>query len=48
MAKNTKYKGRKCKYKHWKPPKTAPGVLMDSIDTQLTLWLVRLTSEMQS
>ena len=40
MANNTKYKGRKCKYKLWKHPKTAPGVLTDSIDTLLTLWLV--------
>ena len=30
--------GKKCKYKLWKPPKTPPGVLMDSIDTLLTLW----------
>ena len=30
--------GKKCKYKLWKPTSTVPGVLMDSIDTLLTLW----------
>ena len=37
MANFTKYKAKNTNKKLWKPPKTPPDVLVDSMDTLLTL-----------